>query len=86
MEYFLDGKEMKDLTAAHEHISRTLGFPAHYGKNLDALYDCVCDLDDALIVIRNTDAMFENLGQKANDIIGVLDDAANEGFIELEIE
>ena len=30
-----------------EAIGRALNFPAHYGANLDALYDCLTDLPDA---------------------------------------
>ena len=30
-----------------EAIGRALSFPAHYGANLDALYDCLTDLPDA---------------------------------------
>ena len=30
-----------------EAIGRALSFPAHYGANLDALYDCLTDLPNA---------------------------------------
>ena len=29
----------------HNYIAEKLGFPDYYGKNLDALYDCLTDID-----------------------------------------
>jgi RNAse (barnase) inhibitor barstar len=34
-------------TSVHEAIQNTLGFPSYYGKNLNALRDCLSDLDIA---------------------------------------
>lgn len=40
-----------DIGHAHDkgdfmaHIAKALSFPAHFGKNLDALNDCLTDLD-----------------------------------------
>jgi RNAse (barnase) inhibitor barstar len=40
-----------DIGHAHDkgdfmaHVAKALAFPAHFGKNLDALYDCLTDLD-----------------------------------------
>ncbi len=28
----------------HEYLEKELGFPYYYGKNLDALYDCLTDI------------------------------------------
>lgn len=36
-----DYKEM-----IHSYIADSLGFPEYYGKNLDALYDCLTDIDE----------------------------------------
>lgn len=30
--------------AVHEAFAKELGFPAHYGKNLDALHDCLGEI------------------------------------------
>ena len=51
----LDGNVLSDAAAVHEYLMETLNFPEHYGKNLDALYDCLTDLEDAEITITLPD-------------------------------
>ena len=38
---------------AHNALAQALQFPAHYGRNLDALHDCLTDLDDTQLVIED---------------------------------
>ena len=47
----LDGNVLADATQVHDYLKETLTFPEYYGKNLDALYDCLTDLDDVEITI-----------------------------------
>lgn len=39
----------------HDYIAEKLHFPEYYGKNLDALYDCLTELSNIKIVIVNID-------------------------------
>jgi len=32
--------------ALHEYLAKRLAFPSYYGKNLDALYDCLTDIHE----------------------------------------
>ena len=38
----LNGKLIKK--EGHEYLKKALNLPDHYGKNLDALYDCLTDI------------------------------------------
>ena len=42
----LDARRLNDPAGFHAALSETFGFPADYGKNLDALVDCLTHLDD----------------------------------------
>ena len=54
----LDGKCMRDFESAHDYLSRVLRLPEYYGRNLDALYDCLSEFftDDSIIILFNVKA------------------------------
>lgn len=41
--YELDGAQMQTPQQAHRYLKQQLGFPEHYGMNLDALADCLTE-------------------------------------------
>lgn len=85
-EYILDFSNITTKEGLHDYIAETLDFPEYYGKNLDALYDCVTDLSQCCITITGIDALYE-LGQYGMRIIEVFQDAAEDNEdIELVIE
>ena len=43
--YALDCQKWTTERAFHTSVSRALGFPSHYGRNLNAFKDCLSDLD-----------------------------------------
>ena len=48
----LDGNMLADAANVHEYLKEMLSFPEYYGKNLDALHDCLTELDDIEITIE----------------------------------
>jgi len=48
----LDGEQLCDREMAHAYLQEALGLPEYYGKNLDALYDCLTELQDVYIEIQ----------------------------------
>ena len=50
----IDFNFLFEREAAHDLLSEALGFPDYYGRNLDALYDCLNEYS-GLIIIKNAD-------------------------------
>lgn len=43
---------------AHEYLQEELELPEYYGKNLDALYDCLTSFSDVEFVILEQDSEY----------------------------
>lgn len=77
VKYVIDGGKMVSREAAHDELSRALSLPAHYGRNLDALWDCLTCMQGE-IVLTGSDKMLENLGLYGKKILSILSDAAEQ--------
>lgn len=50
----LDGRKIKE--DSHEYLIKKLDLPDYYGRNLDALYDCLTDIGvETQIVLFNSE-------------------------------
>lgn len=60
----------------HARLSDGFGFPAYYGANADALWDCLTDLlcDTIHIELRNFDALEKREAEEAQKILSVFRD------------
>lgn len=56
MEYHIDCKQITTSQEFHRVLAETLSFPEWYGHNLDALFDCLTELETACLVLENWDA------------------------------
>lgn len=72
----IDGKLIN--SDGHDYLMSVLNLPEYYGKNLDALYDCLCEMDVEIELI-NSDFV-------ENDFLDTFKDAANENdFLKFKI-
>lgn len=71
----LDGNFIRDR--GHDYLAEALNFPDYYGKNLDALYDCLSEIDCEIVLV--------NASAVDKDIIDTFKDAALENdFLKFE--
>ena len=68
-EIVLYGEEMKENP--HEYIKEKLDFPEYYGENLDALFDCLTEVYNKTIIIKDS-------GELDEDLIATFKDACEE--------
>ena len=78
MEFVLDGSAVSSRGDLHEALARGLALPDWYGGNLDALFDCLTDLEETTFRITGTEALEAALGPYAERFFRVLRDAAAE--------
>ena len=77
MKYILDGKKMVSREETHQYLKETFGFPDYYGKNLDALHDCLTEQKDVEIEVQHEEEMLAALGKYGEKLMQVLDDVKN---------
>ena len=86
MKAVLDMNELRTCGALHASLAEQFCFPDYYGRNLDALFDCLTDLPEAELQIKNAGRMAENMGETyARRFFRVLDAASREGHLHLKI-
>lgn len=73
----LDGRKMTDREATHLYLKKKLDLPDYYGKNLDALYDCLCETGKPVqIIVSYVQEMQDNLRRYADGLLNTLEAAA----------
>jgi len=73
----LDGQEIDSREALHDKLETSLALPCWYGRNLDALYDCLTEMpEEAHIRILHGEALKEHLGVYAETLEKVIRMAA----------
>lgn len=79
MYLILNGQAIGDRETLHDTLSRQLSLPEYYGRNLDALYDCLTDLQEPLdVIVLHEEELREALGGYAGALLQVLKDSAAE--------
>lgn len=75
MNVILDGNLILDREMLHDVLAEELHLPERYGRNLDALYDCLTDVrEETMITLRNRDALEEHLGSYGHRLMRLLED------------
>ena len=73
---FLNARRMDTRERAHAHMKERLRLPEWYGNNLDALNDCLGEINEPTrIVLRFAPALERSLGEYGLTLISVLQQA-----------
>ena len=79
MTALIDGAVIETREQLHDALARQLVLPEYYGRNLDALIDCLTDLrEDTVLRLTHAEALFAHLGVYADVFQTVLRDACAE--------
>ncbi len=73
---FLNIKGKTDPKEIHEQIAMEFEFPNHYGKNLDALFDCLSTISTPTAVV----AIIDPENEYHQKLKTVMDDAQEENI------
>lgn len=75
----LDGREIKDRETLHEVLAEALKLPDWYGRNLDALFDCLTEVqEETYVQILQEEELDMHLGSYGEALKKVLQRAAEE--------
>lgn len=74
----IDAAAIRDREGFHDALSAALSLPDWYGRNLDALYDCLTDMPETEIHVLHGSALRENLGEYGDACLDTFRDAARD--------
>ena len=70
---------------AHADLAKALHFPEYYGKNLDALHDCLTSLSDTQLVIEDCAAVRAKMEKWPGFLSVFFDSAAENPRLEIKL-
>jgi RNAse (barnase) inhibitor barstar len=77
----VDGRACRTRAAFFDQVARALGFPSYFGRNWDALVDCLRDVGAVELTVAHAEDLLadESLGQLAV-LLDVMATAAADGL------
>jgi RNAse (barnase) inhibitor barstar len=79
----IDGNQCKTVKLFVKEIGRAFSFPDYYGENLDALNDCINDLDwipkdNYVLIINNFESFIIDNGKDKEDIVNLFNEVSEQ--------
>ena len=74
-----DASRVTDRPSLHAELRSVLELPDYYGRNLDALYDCLTDIfEPTTLLIVDSEQLNTALGDYSAKLLATLKDASEE--------
>ena len=79
MNVIVDGALILNREMLHDTLATGLCLPPWYGRNLDALYDCLTDVrEETVVILRDRTALEEHLGGYGCSFLRLLEEVSRE--------
>lgn len=76
---FLDGEKIDTIDDVHDVFAKELAFPSYYGRNLDALHDCLSTITGPTgVIIVNVPSFKKKIGRRAESFFCLMNDLTDE--------
>ena len=83
----INGKRVTDKDSLHDLLRQKLNLPEDCGRNLDAVYDILTEPGkDRIITVKHPELLRERLGDYAERLLRMLEDAQERGHVKLIIK
>ena len=82
MEIILDAAFLGEKEQAHDYLKEMLDLPYYYGRNLDALHDCLGEKSGLTIIIKNS----AGAGEYFDKLLKVFEDSCDEVILQEGLE
>ena len=80
----INAKRITDKESLHALLRQKLNLPDDCGKNLDAIYDLLTEPGkDRIIIVKHEELLKERLGDYAERLLRMLEDATRSGHVRL---
>ena len=80
----INGKRVTDRESLYTLLQMKLNLPADCGTNLDAVYDLLTDPGkDRIIIVKHEELLRARLGDYAERLLRMLEDAAKSGHVKV---
>ncbi|GAA4950233.1 hypothetical protein HD597_002530 [Nonomuraea thailandensis] len=77
----VDGRACRTRAAFFEEVARVLRFPGYFGRNWDALTDCLRDIGAVTLVVgRAEELLADEPAEQLATLLTVLADASHDGL------
>ncbi len=82
--YRIDCSRLLEREPAHDHLAAALELPEWYGRNLDALYDCITSMGPGVIHLEGADALARTDGYGWRILLAITDAVRDNPDLTLE--